>query len=398
MRFSTVLCSALVASLAAASPGFAQTAKGPAKEPENRYFISLGDILGDLPVDAFIKETRQGGKTIATVLDVCYSVSPDSDRKDRFVIELKADGQKLTGTGESLEDKAPVTVNLTRKPVDRTVTFEGKITVGGKASLVSSIENSESDEDEFRQSQVVDDALTEAPADFTEVSPQSLAVRVKREGFIDLVKSLKTENVQIALDSIATDCTALRTGMQLLRLNVDPARAGKLLTKLKAAPGVIAAGWISGGYDIDRAVRFGAADWRSGEALNRDKLAATIASAAARTMDAKVASSKWNDTTGELIIALKRPNQTVPALDLTDTIEISVLVGMEKPNASDRLIVWVGVPSTTTRDEAAGPHLQFTEAASSEDDSSFVEDDHLIKALAAELKGQRWSSDASAWK
>lgn len=396
MRFSTLLCSALVASLATAA--FAQTAKGPAKGPENRYFNSLGDILGDLPVDAFIKETRQAGKTTATVLDVCYSVSTSSDRKDRFVIELKADGQKLTGTGETLEDKSPVVVNLTRKPVDKTVTFEGKITIGGKASLVSSIENSESDEEEFQQAQAVDDAITEMPADFTEVSPQAVAVKVKREGFVDLVKGLKSENVQIALDSIAADCNALRTGAQMLRLNVDPARAGKLVSKLKAAPGVIAAGWISGGYDIDRAVRFGAAEWREGEALNRDKFANAIAGLAARTMDAKVASSTWNDTTGELTIALKRPNQTVPALDLTDTIEIPVLVSAENPNASDRLIVWVGVPSTTTRDEAAGPRLQFADAASGEDDGSFVEDDHLIKALATEMKGQRWNSDASAWK
>lgn len=396
MRFSTVLCSALVASLATAA--FAQTTKGPVKGPENRYFTSLGDILGDLPVDAFIKETRQGGKTIATVLDVCYSVSTSSDRKDRFVIELKADGQKLTGTGETLEDKSPVVVNLTRKPVDKTVTFEGKITIGGKASLVSSPENGDADEEEFQQSQAIDDAIAEAPADFTEVSPQSVAVKIKREGFVDLVKTLKTENVQIALDSIAADCSALRTGAQMLRLHVDPARAGKLVAKLKAAPGVIAAGWISGGYDIDRAVRFAAADWREGEALSRDKFAAAIAAVAAKAMDAKVASSTWNDTTGELTIALKRPNQTVPALVLTDTIEIPVLVGAEKPNASDRLIAWVGVPSTTTRDEASGPHLQFADAASSEDDGSFVEDDHLIKALATELKGQRWNSDDAAWK
>ena len=163
-------------------------------------------------------------------------------------------------------------------------------------------------------------------------------------------------------------------------------------------PGVIAAGWISGGYDIDRAVRFNAADWREGEALSRDRFAAALARVAAKAMDAKVASATWNDTTGELTIALKRPNQTVPALDLTDIIEIPVLVGAEKPNAADRLIAWVGVPSTTTRDEASGPHLQFAETASSEDDASFVEDDHLIKALAAELKGQRWNSDDSAWK
>src|ERR1700754_953900 len=63
---------------------------------ETRYFSSLGDLLGDLPVDAFIKETRQGGKLVSAVLDVCYSVSATSDRKDRFAIELRPEGEKLT--------------------------------------------------------------------------------------------------------------------------------------------------------------------------------------------------------------------------------------------------------------------------------------------------------------
>jgi Ni,Fe-hydrogenase III component G len=64
---------------------------------------------------------------------------------------------------------------------------------------------------------VVDDDLAETPKDFTQVSPQSLAIRVKRENFADLVKSMKGQNVQIALDSIATDCNALRSGHQVLR-------------------------------------------------------------------------------------------------------------------------------------------------------------------------------------
>jgi Ni,Fe-hydrogenase III component G len=76
---------------------------------------------------------------------------------------------------------------------------------------------------------VVDDDLAETPKDFTQVSPQSLAIRVKRENFADLVKSLKGQNVQIALDSIATDCNALRSGHQVLRLFIDPARAAALI-------------------------------------------------------------------------------------------------------------------------------------------------------------------------
>lgn len=402
MRFSTVVCSAVAISLAAGSFGFAQTAKPPAKGArgtENRYFTGLGDILGDLPVDAFVKETRQDGKVISTVLDACYSVSLTSDRKDRFVVELKADGQKLTGNGETTEDKLPVTVNLTRKPAKNTVTFEGKITVGDKPSLVSSTDNTDSDEKEFQASQAADDSVSENPDDFADVSPQSLAVKVKRENFADLLKTLRNDNVQLSLDSLATDCTALRTGAQFVRFTVDPARAGALLTTLKTSPGVVSAGWTTGSYDVERSVRIASADWRDGDKLNKNKLATAISNSLAKALSAQPVSAKWNDTTGELTIDVKRPNTSVPALNLTDTLEITALVGPEKPNASDKFVIWLGTASTTTTDETPGPHLTFSDNSSSDEgESSFTDDDGLVRAVAADLKGQQWDPDQSAWK
>ena len=402
MRASKAIFTGVIVTLAAGSLAFAQNAKAPEKPastgPDTHYFLSLGDILGDLPVDAYLKETRQGGKTLSARLDVCYSVSASSDRKDRFVVDLSADGDKLSGSGVSVDDKSPVTVTLNRKDLGKSINFDGKITVGAKTSLVSSKDNAESDEKEFQMSQSADDNITEKPADFTEVSPQALAVKVKRDSFVDLVKSLKDENVLIALDSIAADCIALRSGAQIVRFSVDPMRSGALIAKLKAAPGVTAAGWTTGSYDIERAIRVSSGDWRSGDKLNRDKFAAAVSSVAAKTYSAKPASSTWNDTTGELTVTLKRPHLTVPALGLTDTLEITALVGPEKPGASDRLIVWLGSPSTTTKDESAGAHLEFAEAASNEEEGSFSDDDEVVRALAAELKGVRWSTDKSSWK
>lgn len=402
MRVFTAVVTVSLALLAAGTPASAQSSKTPEKpvssEPNTHYFLSLGDILGDLPVDAFMKETRQGGKTLSAQLDVCFSVAVNSDRKDRFVVDLKPDGDKLTGTGTTTDDKAPVTVSLTRKDVVKSINFDGKITVGSKPFLVSSTDNAESDEKEFAQSQATDDNISEKPADFTDMSPQAIAVKVKRGNFIDLMKSLKTENVQITLDSIAADCIALRSGEQIVRLFVDPMRSAALVAKLKAMPGVTAAGWTTGSYDIERAIRVSAADWSSGGKLDRTGLATAIGNAAAKTYSAKIVSSEWNDTTGELTVTLKHPNTTAPALGLTDTLELTVLIGPEKPGASDRLIVWVGSPSTTTRDESAGPHLDFAEAASTEEESTFSEDDEIVRALAAELKGVRWSPDTSSWK
>lgn len=390
---------ALASSLPAAAQGRDKGARAaPAAGTEVRYFIALGDLLGDeLPVDAFLKETRQGGKVVSAVLDVCYSVSASSDRKDRFAVELKPDGDRLTGSGESFETRTPVTVNLTRKAAGKAVRFDGKITVGSHASLVSSTDNTDVDEKEFQQSQVIDEDLVEAPADFTQVSPQAISIRVRREGFTELLRSLRGERVQVALDSIAVDCPALRTGQQTLRLIVDPLRAPGLLAKFKTAPGVLAVGWAGGNYDMERAVRVPAAEWSEAGKPNRDRLAKAIAAAAAKSFAAKTAATTWNDTTGELAVALKRPSPLAPGLDLTETIEFTALVGPDRPGASDHLVIWLGEPTSRVSDEASGPHLEFTNAASDEE-SGFGEDDGVIRALAAEIRGQRWDTTRSAWK
>jgi hypothetical protein len=115
-------------------------------------------------------------------------------------------------------------------------------------------------------------------------------------------------------------------------------------------------------------------------------------------MSAKPATSTWNDTTGELTFTLKRPSQLAPALNLTETLEITALVSPERPGSTDRLIVWLGVPSSKTTDESPGPQLQFSEDAGGEEETTFNDDDGMIKAAAAELKGQRWDTDKASWK
>lgn len=402
MRKLMIGCAAVLLGASSWSTAQAQTAKDATKTTagatEIRYFSSLGDLLGDLPVDAFIKETRQGSKLVSAVLDVCYSVSANSDHKDRFVIDLKPEGEKLSGAGQSSENKTPVTVNLVRKQSGKSTSFNGKITVGTTVSSVSSADNTDTDESEFRQLQVVDDDLVEAPKDFTQASPQSVAIKIKREAFADLVKSLRTQNVQIALDSVATDCNTLRTGQQVLRLTADPARTTALVANLKSAPGVVATGWASGSYDMERAIRFNADAWSEGGKFNKDKFATAISSMAATAMAAKLVSAKWNDTTGELTFTVTRPSQLAPALDLTETIEVTALVGPDRPGATDRMIAWLGVPSSKTTDESAGARLQFTESSSGEEESTFSDDDGMIRALATELKGQRWDADKLSWK
>jgi hypothetical protein len=385
---------------ASLSPALAQMKLSPKAAPgasETRYFTSI-DGLMDGNADVILKETRQGKTVTAAVLDVCYPAEKGSERKDRFVANLAVSGQNLTGTTQSIGDKLPVTVKLTRKPTGDSFEFKGQIGVGQTVTEVSSSDNSDLSEQEFKDSQSTDDSIATAPKDFTEVSPESVAVRVKLDAALDFLKNLKGQPVEVSLSSLTVSCDALRAGEQTITIAVDPDRAAALIAKAKSAPGVVAAGWTAGVVDMERAIRFAAAEWRDGDKLNRDKLASSIAAVIAKTMSAKLASSQWNETTGKLKLTLKRPSQVYPALELTDTIEVEALVSSDKPGASDRLMLWVGSPAITTADEAAGAKLNLADSTGMDEEGEQTDDNGSVDALAKELRGQRWNADKSAWK
>jgi hypothetical protein len=385
---------------ASLSPALAQMKLSPKAGPdasETRYFTSI-DGLMDGNADVILKETRQGRTVTAAVLDVCYPVEKGSERKDRFVANLTVNGQNLTGTTQSLGDKLPVTVKLVRKPTGDSFEFKGQIGVGRTVTEVSSSDNSDLSEQEFKDSQSTDDSIATAPKDFTEVSPESVAVRVKLDAALDFLKSLKGQPVEVSLSSLTVTCDALRAGEQTITIAVDPDRAAALIAKAKSAPGVVAAGWTAGVVDMERAIRFAAAGWRDGDKLNRDKLATDLAAVIAKAMSAKLASSQWNENTGKLKLTFKRPSQVYPALELTDTIEVEALVASDKPGASDRLMLWVGSPSITTADEAAGAKLNLADSTGMDEEGEQTDDNGSVEALAKELKGQRWNADKSAWK
>jgi hypothetical protein len=364
---------------------------------ETRYFTSI-DGLMDGNADVILKETRQGKTVTSAVLDVCYPAAKNSDRKDRFVVNLTVAGQLLSGTTQSLGDKSPVTVKLTRKPAGDTFEFRGQISIGGNVTEVASPDNSDLSEKEFLDNQTSDDGITPQPKDFTEVSPEAIAVKVKLDAATDFLKSLKGQDVEVTLASLSIGCDALRAGEQTINMSVDPERASALLARLKAMPGVTAAGWTAGMMEMDRTIRFSAADWRDGDKIGRDRLAGTVAGVLARTLAAKLVAQSFNPLTGKLKIVLKRPNQDFPALELTDTIEVAGLVSADKPGSSDRLLLWIGSPATSTADESTGAKLNLSDESGAEEEGDQPDDNGLIEALAKELKGQRWDADKSVWK
>jgi hypothetical protein len=348
--------------------------------------------------DVVLKETYQGKTVTSAVLDVCYPAAKGSDRKDRFVANLAVSGQSMTGTTQSIGDKLPVSINLTRKPTGDTVEFKGQIRVGQTVTNVVSTDNSDLSEKEFQENQVTDDGISAAPKDFTEVSPEAIAVKVKLDSAADFLNFLKGQDVEVTLSSLTVSCEALRSGQMTVNLSTDPDRAAALIAKAKSLPGVVSAGWTSGLIDMDRTVRFAASGWRDGGNLNRDKLAATIASVVANALSAKPASSQWSNETGKLTLVLKRPSDTFPTLGLTDVIEVSALVAADKPSGSDHLMAWISNPSITTADESAGTKLKLVDNSADDDESDQGDDYGIVDALAKELKGQRWDIEKSAWK
>jgi hypothetical protein len=392
----------LVAGLLSASPHLvlaqAKTSpKAATTGSETRYFTSI-DGLMDGNADVVLKETRQGKAVTGAVLDVCYPADKTSDRKDRFIVNLTASGQSLSGTSQSLVDKQPVTVKLTQKPSADSFDFRGQITVGTRVTEVTSSDNSDMSEKEFQDSQTVDDGITATPKTFSDVSPEAVGVRIKLDAAAEFLKSLKGQDVEIALGSLAVTCDAMRAGEQTINLTVDPDRAGALIAKAKASSGVVNAGWVAGIVEMDRAIRFAAADWREGDKVNRDKLAATISTVLAKSLAAKAAGASWSPITGKLKLTFKRSSPLYPALELTDVIEVTGLVSPDKPGGSDSLMLWISTPVTTTTDESAGAKLNLVDESTADEEPEQRDDSGALGALAKELKGQRWDADNSVWK
>jgi hypothetical protein len=399
MRAFLFCLAALIA--ASSDSAFAQMKLSPKAATgagEVRYFTSL-DGLMDGNADVVLKETRQGKTVTSAVLDVCYPAEKGSDRKDRFVANLAVNGQTLTGSTQTIGDKLPVTVKLVRKPTGDTFEFKGQISIGQNVTEVTSSDNSDLSEPEFQDNHLTDNGITAAPKDFTEVSPEAVGVRVKLDAALDFLNGLKGQDLEVSLTSLAVTCDALRAGEQTIDISVDPDRAAASIAKFKALPGVVAAGWTSGVVDMERTIRFSAIDWRDGgDKLNKDKLTTTIAGVLSRTLAAKPSGSAWSTRTGKLKLTFKRPSRINPALDLTETVEVTALVASDKPGTSDRLMLWISNPVISTTDEGSGPKLNLTEEASGDEEVDPKDDNGSIDALAKEFKGQRWDSGKSIWK
>ncbi len=387
----------LVATFASTAVQAQQKAAPKGGGTEVRYFTSI-DGLMEGNADVILKEVRQGKTVTSATLDICYPASPGSQRKDRFTADLMIAGQTYTGNSRSQVDKLPVAVKLNRKTTGEHTDFKGQITIGQTSSEVNSTDNSDISESEFEESRGTGTIIAEDPKDFTEVSPESVAARIKLDAVADVMKSLRGQNVELSLIGLATTCEALRSGEQLVMMSVDPDRAAEFVTKLKAMPGVVSAGWISGLVDMERTVRFPAAEWSTGGRLNREKIGAAIADALKSSFKASAAATRWDEATGKLTVTLRRPYEALPGLGLTEKLEINALAFPERSGALDSALVWVSTPTTEVVDESGGPKLILSDSSSSDEEGEFVDDEGSVGSLARAFRAQRWNGETGTWK
>ena len=251
---------------------------------------------------------------------------------------------------------------------------------------------------DFDEQTTVEESIVDAPADFREVTPGSLGIRVARTSMIDFLKALRAENVKVQGYSIAPSCEALRRGTVDVQVDVDPERAVELIAKAKTLPGVSRAGWTSGGVDLSRAVRIPAGAFRDGAGkLDQKTLGEAIAAVAAKVFSAKPDTVEWDGVTGELAVTVKRPDITVPGLGLTEVIGIPFVVSGEKPGAKDTLVIRIGQTESEIQDDGAAPRLTIAATQSGEETSEPAGSDNLQAVLAKEMKGQIWDTDKETW-
>ena len=378
---------------------YAQGSKAPSGDT-TRYFTFDSGLMDDLAVDGILTETMQGSRLVSAKLDVCYPRASATDRQDRFVLNLTTERGRLVGSGKSQVDGEQVAVSIMRKQTGETFSFDGTIKVGSDQTKVSSTEVAAQNEKDFRDAQPEEIKIVAAPSDFTDVSPDTVGFRVKRDALPELMKRLKGQDALLDRVGLDEDCSVLRTGEHIVQVQVHPERAAALIDKVKGMRGLVAAGYSTGTYSMASAVRVAAAEFRKDGKIDSAKLAAAIGATAEKSFSAKLKSTTWDATTGEFALELTRPDDIVTGVDLTEVLRVKGFVGPEKMGQSENLIIWIGNTSSEIAETGAEPHLKFTSAgdASGDDDADDNESVDLVTKLGEDLKGKPWDVDGSAWK
>ncbi len=390
----------LAALVAATGAAFAQAKKATPASTETRYFTYLDEFL-DGEADVILKQTRSGAAITAATLDICYPSPKGSDRRDRFTADLKVSGNAMTGTAASQLDKSPVEIALTQAKApgaDAGYNIAGSIKIGTRAIVVNSKETSDASEKDFEESKSKDDDITPAPAAFTEVSPESIAARIKLDAVADFVKGLRGTNVYVSKTSLIASCENLRAGTQTIRMSVNPETAVATIAQLKGQPGVTAIGWSYGDLELARAIRFPAKDWSAEGKIDSSKIGTALTDTLKKAFGADSAISERDEISGKYTVKLKRPSAALASLGLIEALEITAMEAFDRPGVSDTILLWIGYPTGDTVDEQTGTRLLLTETAEDDAEDRAIDDGGAVDALAKYFKAQKWDEETSKFK
>jgi hypothetical protein len=376
-----------------------KAAAAPAAAETIRYVVLSGSLDDGREVEGFVREARARSKLMSATVDLCHRVAPASERWDRTVIEAKPEGAGLRGTGLSQVDRRAIEVRLQRTASGGSVRYDGTIRRDGTEMKLTTEPSPELDENGFREEQEAAGAvLVERPEDFLEVSAESIGIRVRSDAMDRVLDSLRGEPVELSSSALAADCMVLRTGVHTLTAAADPEMAGALVARLRGVEGVLMAGWQAEENDPSNAIRMGAEGHRSSDGrIDAGALLAAAAAAAAQVIApaALHGTPKREPTTGEYTMVLKRPSALGRGAALSEEIELTLQVVPEKPDAKDKIIVFVGTPAITLKDDRDGPRLAFGKdgVIAGTDPRLGAWTEAIVAGLARKLGGRRSRPD-----
>lgn len=390
----------LTAILTAPAAAWAQAKKAAPAAAETRYFTYFDDFMSG-EADVVLKQVRNGPAIASASLDLCYPSPKGSDRRDRFIAELKISGNTMTGSAVSMLDKAPVEISLTQARAGGQAdgfNISGTIKIGARSVAVNSKETSDSSQKDFDDSRTKSDDVTPAPAAFIDVSPESIAARLQLDAVAEFVKGLRGTNITVSKDSLIANCDSLRAGTQTIRMSVNPEMAAATIAQLKGKPGVVAIGWSYGELELARAIRFPAKDWVSGGKIDSGKIGTALTDTLKRAFGADSAASEWDEVSGKYTVKLKRPSAALSALGLTETLEVTAMAAFDRPGGSDMILLWIGYPTGETVDDQPGTKLLLSDSAEAEGEDQSVDDNDAVNELAKYFKAQKWNEETSKFK
>ena len=385
---------------AATDAAVAQTRKAAQSGPQTRYFTYFDEFM-DGEADVVLKQVRNGATITSASLDLCYPAPKGSDRRDRIAADLKLNGNAMTGSAVSMLDKTPVEISLTQTKASGAAdgfNIAGSIKIGNRTIPVASKDTSDSSEKDFEDSKSKDDVIAAAPAAFTDVSPESIAAKVKLEAVAEFVKALRGTNIFVSKDSLIASCENLRAGAQTIRMSVNPETASATIAQLKTKPGVVTIGWSYGELELARAIRFPAKDWSTEGKIDSAKIGTALTDTLKKTFGADSATSAWDAISGKYTIKFKRPSAALASLGLTESLEITAMAAFDKPGGTDAILLWIGYPTSETADEQPGAKLLLSDTTEAEGEDQGIDDNGAVGDLAKYFKAQKWDDDSSKFK